>query len=67
MVRDDQPGAQVGAVRDHGRPGRVAGRSDSRRIRASALLPGAGWADAHHQAGVGIDNELHVGREPVVT
>lgn len=44
VVRDDQSGAQVGAVRDDRAV--MAGRSDSRQAWASALFPGTGRAEA---------------------
>lgn len=65
-VRDDQTGADVGAVAEHGHAVAVLGQPrvpPCPRIRGVARhRPGR-----HHEAGLRIDDDLRVRREPVVT
>ena len=65
-VRDDQAGSQVGAVRDHRRPGRRG-----RQVRLPpdvgiGLVSGRRPSGGDDQAGVSVDDDLHVYREAVV-
>ncbi|GAA3122231.1 hypothetical protein GCM10010449_50120 [Streptomyces rectiviolaceus] len=65
-VRDDQTGAQVGAVGDDGCPGRDGGQVRFPPGVGVGLVPGDGAGRGDHQAAVRIDDDLHIRREPIV-
>ncbi|SEB62401.1 hypothetical protein SAMN05216483_0035 [Streptomyces sp. 2131.1] len=65
-VRDDQAGAEVGAVRDHRRPGRGGRQARLPPDVGVGLVARCGPGRGDDQAGVRIDDDLHVRREPVV-
>jgi hypothetical protein len=65
-VRDDQTGAPVTAVRDH--RGTADGILRAGQLPCLAVVAVAGHrpANGDHESGVGIDDDLMIGRIPVV-
>lgn len=65
-VRDDQAGAPVAAVRDHGRPADGGLRAGQLPRIAVIAIARDRTADRDDEPGVGVDHDLVVGGVPVV-
>ena len=65
-VRDDQPGAPVAAVRDHGRLADGVLRAGQLPRLAVVAVAGRRPAHSNDEAGVRVDDDLVVGGVPVV-